>query len=102
MGWHSSIKAGELSEGEVCGITIADTQIALYKIDGAIFATSNICTHEYALLSDGYLDGDCVECPLHAAVFHVPTGEVRGGPTNCALKTFPVQLQDDIVMVEIS
>jgi 3-phenylpropionate/trans-cinnamate dioxygenase ferredoxin subunit len=102
MGWHSSIKAGELGEGEVCGITIGDTQIALYKIDGAIFATSNICTHEYALLSDGYLDGDCVECPLHAAVFHVPTGEVRDGPTSCALKTFPVKLQDDMVMVEIA
>jgi nitrite reductase/ring-hydroxylating ferredoxin subunit len=53
-------------------------------------------------LSDGYLDGDCVECPLHAAIFHVPTGDVRGGPTECALKTFPVKLQDDIVMVEIA
>ncbi len=102
MAWHGSIKASEVAEGEVCGITIADTQIALYRIGGTIFATSNICTHEYALLSDGYVDGDCVECPLHAAVFHVPTGEVRGGPTDCALKTYPVKLEDDVVMIDIA
>lgn len=102
MAWHATIKTDELKEGEVCGITVGDTQIALYSIDGTVFATSNICTHEYALLSDGYLDGDCVECPLHAAIFHVPTGEVRAGPTECALKTFPVKLQDEVIMVEIA
>lgn len=101
MAWHSSIKASELAEGEVCGITIGDTPIALYRINGTIFATSNICTHEYALLSDGYLDGDCIECPLHAAVFHVPTGKVQDGPTSCSLRVFAVSLQDDMIMVEI-
>lgn len=101
MAWHSSIGSDELAEGQVCGITIGDKKIALYRINGQVFATSDVCTHEYALLSDGYLDGDCVECPLHAAVFHVPTGEVRGGPTSCALQTFPVQLQDNVIMVQI-
>ena len=101
MAWHNSISAAELAEGEVCGIQIGDKAIALYRINGDVFATSNICTHEYALLSDGYLDGDCVECPLHAAVFHVPTGEVRDGPTSCALQTYPVRLQDGVIMVEI-
>lgn len=102
MSWHRAAKEEDLVDGQVSGVNIGGQKIALYKIDGKVFATADICTHEYALLSEGYLDGDCVECPLHAAVFHVPTGAVKSGPTSCALQIFPVKLEDGVVLVELA
>lgn len=101
MSWHRVAKAEDLVDGQISGVGVGGQKIALYRIDGKVFATADICTHEYALLSEGYLDGDCVECPLHAAVFHVPTGEVRSGPASCALQIFPVKVEDGVVLVEL-
>ena len=49
--------------------------IALYNIDGDFYATDDICTHRRARLSDGYLDGRIVQCPLHFGKFDVITGQ---------------------------
>ena len=101
MSWHAAAKIDEVGEGQVLGVSVADRMIALYRIEGDFFATSNICTHSFALLSDGYLDGDCIECPIHQALFHVPTGEVRAEPATEPLATFPVKVEEGILMVEL-
>ncbi len=51
------------------GIELGDLQIAIYNVEGEIYATDNICTHAFALLTDGFLDGDVIECPLHGGCF---------------------------------
>ncbi|MDF2120302.1 non-heme iron oxygenase ferredoxin subunit [Roseiarcaceae bacterium H3SJ34-1] len=102
MAWHVVAKAEEVGEGQVRAASAAQTMLALYKIDGTYYATSNICTHAVALLSDGYLDGDCIECPVHAALFHVPTGEARSEPATEPLQTFPVKVEGEMLMVEIA
>jgi nitrite reductase/ring-hydroxylating ferredoxin subunit len=101
MAWHVVAKTEEVGEGQVRAASAAETMIALYKIDGTYYATSNYCTHAIALLSDGYLDGDCIECPVHAALFHVPTGEARTEPATEPLQTFPVKVEGEMLMVEI-
>ena len=102
MAWHAVAKAGDVREGEILGFAIGSENIALYRIEGQIYATANICTHAMALLSDGYLDGDCVECPIHQALFHVPTGEVRTAPATEALKTYRTKVELGDVFVEVS
>jgi nitrite reductase/ring-hydroxylating ferredoxin subunit len=101
MAWREVAKADDVVEGKVLAASAANKMIALYRIDGALYATSDICTHAFALLSDGYLDGDCIECPIHQAVFHVPTGEVRSDPATEPLQTYPVKVDGDMVMVDI-
>ncbi|AXK81123.1 non-heme iron oxygenase ferredoxin subunit [Pseudolabrys taiwanensis] len=102
MAWHAVAKADDVQEGKVLAASAADKMIALYRIDGTFYATSDICTHAFALLSDGYLDGDCIECPIHQALFHVPTGEVRAEPATEPLRTFPVKVDGEMLMVEIT
>jgi nitrite reductase/ring-hydroxylating ferredoxin subunit len=102
MTWHVVAKIDQIREGEVRGLAIGSENIALYRIDGQIYATANICTHAMALLSDGYLDGDCIECPIHAALFHVPTGEPRSPPATVPLKTYRTRTEADDVLVEIT
>jgi naphthalene 1,2-dioxygenase ferredoxin component len=100
-GWARAASRSELASGEVLGVEVAGHSIALYGVDGSIFATDNICTHAYARLSDGWLDGDLIECPLHAARFDVRAGKVLDPPATVDLKTYPVRVVDDEIQVKL-
>lgn len=101
MAWHVAARADEVVEGEVIGVVVDGEPIALYKVAGQYYATGNVCTHEYALLSDGYVEGDCIECPLHQARFQIATGEVRAAPASEPIKSYPVKLDGDQVLVDV-
>jgi len=100
-GWARAASRNELASGEVLGVEVAGHSIALYDVDANIFATDNICTHAYARLSDGWLDGELIECPLHAARFDVRTGKVLDPPATVDLKTYPVRVVDDEIQVKL-
>jgi nitrite reductase/ring-hydroxylating ferredoxin subunit len=101
MAWHVAARADEVPENEVIGVVVDGEAIALYKLGGVLYATSNVCTHEYALLSDGYVEGDCIECPLHQARFQIATGEVRAAPASEPIKTFPVKSEGGQILIEL-
>ena len=100
-GWVRAAGRGDLAEGEVLGVEVAGRSIALYAADDGIFATDNICTHAYACLSDGWLDGEVIECPLHAARFDIRTGKVLDPPATEDLKTYQVRLVGDEIQVRL-
>ena len=100
-GWVRAASRRDLAEGEPLGVEVAGHSIALYHVDGALFATDNICTHAYARLSDGWLDGELIECPLHAARFDVRTGKVLDPPATEDLKTYPVRVVDGEIQVKL-
>lgn len=101
MPWHKVAQEDQLDAEYPTAVSVGETLIALYKVDGQAYATSNVCTHQFALLSDGYVDGDCIECPLHQALFHIPTGKLQSGPTCDDLKTFPIKIEGGEVFVEL-
>jgi nitrite reductase/ring-hydroxylating ferredoxin subunit len=82
-------------------VTLGEREIALYNIDGEIYATDNLCTHAYALLSQGWLDGEVIECPLHGGRFEVKTGKGLGPPINDDLKTYAVRVVGDDVQIRL-
>ena len=100
-GWVRAAARRDLAEGEVIGVEIAGRSIALYDADGNLFATDNICTHAYACLSDGWLDGEVIECPLHAARFDIRSGKVLDPPATEDLKTYPVRIVDGEIQVRL-
>ena len=100
-GWVRAANRSDLRQDEVLGVEIAGRPIALYDVDGSLFATDNICTHAYARLSDGWLDGELIECPLHAARFDVRTGKVLDPPATADLKTYPVRVMDGEIEVKL-
>jgi naphthalene 1,2-dioxygenase ferredoxin component len=98
-GWVRAAARSDLAEGEVIGVEVGGRSIALYDADGRLFATDNICTHAYACLSDGWLDGEVIECPLHAARFDIRNGKVLDPPATEDLKTYPVRIVDGEIQV---
>src|SRR5215472_12880911 len=69
--WIKVAARADLGDGEMIGVNAAGREIALYDVGGQVYATENICTHAFAMLTDGWLDGDEIECPLHGGRFNV-------------------------------
>lgn len=98
--WMHACSASKLSEGEPFGVKLGEQCVALYRVDDKIFATDNVCSHAFALLSDGFLDGHVIECPLHGAMFDVRTGKCQSGPYR-DIKAFEIDLRDGEVYVNL-
>lgn len=99
--WVRAAGRSELAPGDVLGVTVGGHDIALYDLDGQIYATDNICTHAYARLSDGWLDRDEIECPLHAGRFDVTTGKAVAAPCTEEVKTYPVRVVGEEIQVKL-
>jgi nitrite reductase/ring-hydroxylating ferredoxin subunit len=99
--WITVTEKSRLGEGEMTDVTVGDRQIAIYNVDGELYATDNVCTHAFALLSDGWLDGDVIECPLHGGRFEVKTGKALGYPVEIDLKTYPIRSLGDDVQINV-
>ena len=52
-----------------------DKPIALFNVDGQMFAINHICPHQGGPLADGALTGSVVACPWHGWTFDVRTGQ---------------------------
>jgi len=99
--WVKVTDRGALSDGEVIGVVVAGHEIALYDMDGQIFATDDICTHAYAKLSDGWMEKGEIECPLHAGRFHIKTGKATAAPCIDDVKTYEVRVEGDEIQVKV-
>jgi 3-phenylpropionate/trans-cinnamate dioxygenase ferredoxin subunit len=80
-----------------------DRPIAVFRADdGELYAIDDTCTHQDASLSDGWLDGCQVECPLHSSRFDLRTGAVDAPPAKVAVRTHRVVVAGGTVYVEPS
>jgi nitrite reductase/ring-hydroxylating ferredoxin subunit len=96
--WQQVARLQDLSPGVMIAIEVDGRDIALYRLEsGEVYATDNICTHGFARLTEGFLDDDIVECPLHAGQFNVRTGEGLCAPIMENLKTFELRVSEDVV-----
>ena len=95
--------ADEVGEGEIKQAPQPDgTKVALYRVDGAIYATADTCTHGGASLAEeGIINDKIVECTFHFGTFDVTTGEPTGMPCEIPLKTYPVVVIGGKVQIEV-
>lgn len=99
--WIDVCGVDDIDEGGMFPFKHSDRSIVVYRSPDGFYATDNICTHEYALLSDGWFEDGAIECPLHGALFNVRTGQVERGPAECAVKTYDIKLDGARVMCAI-
>jgi 3-phenylpropionate/trans-cinnamate dioxygenase ferredoxin subunit len=89
----------DIEEGEALKVPAERTghgdAIAVFHDDGAYYALDDTCTHGRASLSDGWIEGGEVECPLHSARFCLRTGEVQCMPATIAMRTHRVEVRDE-------
>ncbi|HXQ54026.1 MAG TPA: non-heme iron oxygenase ferredoxin subunit [Stellaceae bacterium] len=86
-------------EGDVIGVEVGGRKIALFKLDGMIYALEGYCTHGHAELAGGYVEGDRIQCPMHGGMFEIRTGKAVGDPCTVDLPVLPVRIEGDQVLV---
>ncbi|MCS6769994.1 MAG: non-heme iron oxygenase ferredoxin subunit [Candidatus Caldarchaeum sp.] len=94
-------KASDIDEGGSTVVDVEGEQILLLKHAGRFYAVSNICTHDYAELSNGLLMEGTITCPVHLSRFRLDTGEVLNPPAEKPLKAYRVVLEGDSLYVEV-
>jgi len=75
--------------------------VALFNVDGTLYAVDDTCTHEGGPLSEGEVDGTIVTCPWHGACFDLTTGEVLEPPAAEGVARYEVRVEGDDVKIEI-
>src|SRR6266542_2997856 len=91
----------ELPPGSAKRVYAANEAVALFNVNGTVYAVGNRCTHARASLSEGKVDAaHCtVTCPWHEGVFSLETGRVLGGPPVHAVATFQVKVDGDTILI---
>ena len=93
---------GQIEDGCAIEVILGEEVIAVFRLGDDYYATSGICTHAYARLSEGYVEDDVIECPYHGGSFDIRTGRALTAPCTRDLKTYPLRIEGDAILVEIT
>ncbi|MBT2405002.1 MULTISPECIES: bifunctional 3-phenylpropionate/cinnamic acid dioxygenase ferredoxin subunit [unclassified Streptomyces] len=95
-------RLADLPRGEAYRLE-SDPPVAVFHTeDGEVYAIDDTCTHQDASLSDGWLEGCEIECPLHASKFDLRTGSVDAPPAKLPVRTHQVLVEDGMIYVLLS
>lgn len=101
--WHDIGLYDSVFGAQDChGTTLEGIKVGVFRVAGDLFALDDICTHGAALLSDGFLEGHEVECPLHAGLVDVRTGKPCSSPITRAARCHDVRVEDGRIYVRIN
>ena len=106
--WFKACRIQDVpANGGVC-VKYKEEQIALFHFTrrDEWYASQNLCPHRMQMaLSRGMIGSQNgepkVACPFHKKTFSLVTGECLTGD-ECAIKTYPVKIENDIVYVGIT
>lgn len=94
-------KAEELPPGHKMCVIVKGRRVALFNVDGTVYAIDDTCSHAEASLSEGELYGDVVVCPRHGARFNVRTGAALSLPAWAPVATYRVKVEDGEIKVAL-
>jgi nitrite reductase/ring-hydroxylating ferredoxin subunit len=91
----------EIAPGEAVKVQAGGLTLAVFNVEGRIHVTDDACTHGPGSLSEGYLEGEVIECNFHQGCFNVRTGEVVTPPCIVPIKTYTSLIEDGVVYVVV-
>ena len=99
--WITVGTRDQVEPDQPLGASAGETKVGVYEVDGNLHVIEDVCPHAAASLTQGFVDGCEVECPLHNAVFDVTSGKhLRGEPCG-DVKTFAVRLAGQEIQVQV-
>lgn len=98
--WHRVAAVDELADGEVRAVTAGTKRLAVVRVNGEHAALDGACPHQGGPLGEGTLADGVLRCPWHGWAFDALTGAPSSDDYE-AVATFPVEVRDDGVYVEV-
>jgi nitrite reductase/ring-hydroxylating ferredoxin subunit len=80
---------------------VGDIEVALCIVDGDVFALANICSHAFSRLSDGFVEGIELFCPLHHGSFDIRSGAAVASPCVDPIKVYQVKTDNGDVYIKV-
>ncbi|MGB2960765.1 MAG: Rieske (2Fe-2S) protein [Bacteroidota bacterium] len=94
-------KLGEVPEGRSKRVQVGDLDVALWKVDGRLFAIANLCAHQHLpTMHEAHREGLAISCPMHGWTFSLESGRELDGKGKLA--TYPVRVEGDEILVDVS
>ena len=100
--WVEVCATGDVDEEDVIRFDHGENTFCIYNTSKGFYATDGYCTHEEEHLEYGIVEDTIIECPLHQGRFDIPTGKALGAPVCVDLKTYPVKIVNDRVLVNFT
>ncbi|MGH9434744.1 MAG: Rieske (2Fe-2S) protein [Terriglobia bacterium] len=97
------MKVAELSDlapGSCIAVDAAGKGVALFNVEGTIYALDNTCLHRGGPLGEGDLEGRVVTCPWHGWQYDVRTGE-KCGDASKKVVSYEVKLDGNQIFVAV-
>lgn len=99
-GYYFICAEKDLKDSEGKRFYINDTDVAIFKVEGKIYAVSNVCPHQQASrIYEGFVENNCVVCPLHGWTFSLETGKLHSGSNG--LDTYPVKIIEGKIYAKV-
>ena len=90
----------QLPPGRGTTVSIEGKDIALFNVDGTVYAMDDTCLHQGVSLGISMLEGNIVTCRGHGWKYDVTTGSTYPVP-GVGVATYPVKVVDGKIMVAI-
>jgi nitrite reductase/ring-hydroxylating ferredoxin subunit len=91
----------EVPAGRGKQVTVQGKTLALFNVDGTVYAIDDTCTHRAASLAEGECDGTEVICPWHGARFDLVTGIHKCPPASRGVAAYKVQVIGEEIQVDV-
>src|ERR687890_2029363 len=100
--FHQIAAEDEVAPGAVRQYQVEDRPVALCNVNGEFHAFEDICTHQFAYLSEGEFAGKELKCPLHGAKYDVTTGKALSLPAVKPVPKHEVKVEGDDIYVALA
>ena len=98
-GFTKVAKTTDLADGEIMLVEVGEERVLLSSLGGSFFAIGEECPHAMGSLSDGEVEDDEVECPLHGSRFNLRTGENTAPPAAENVARYAVRVEGGDISV---
>ena len=92
----------DVPHDEALGVSVGGIDVAVARDGDDLYAVQDLCSHAAVPLSEGEVADCTVECWLHGSRFDLRSGKPIGPPATEPVATFPVEVRDDGVYVDVA
>jgi len=91
----------DIRAGKAIRVKLGEQAIAIVKTkSGEIKAIDDKCSHGEISLSEGFVEGNTIECWAHGAKFSLDTGEALTLPAFEPVSVYPVLIEGDTIYLD--
>ena len=102
MAFTRACALAELAPGTAQAVRVDGVDVAVVRDGDDVYAIYDECSHAAVPLSEGEVEACEIECWLHGSRFDLRTGKPSGPPATEPVPTYPVRVEGDDVLVDVT